>query len=288
MEEIKPDKTGYIKADGLDIYYEYIGKGDKEIVCLLNGIAMYTRSWFSMLPQIMDEFDVLLFDYPGQGNSSSPDVEYNMERFCDYLTMILNELKIEKIHLAGISYGGFVAFEYARLYQERLHTLTVSGAIVTFEKLYDINRKNSELILKKAPFEIFPDLLYERIFGEAFFEKVEPMLDKMKEKLYERYKDRVHCLIRLLETQGQYFENCKNKADEFKKIKTPTIVMCGEQDILIPYWTQKKACSVIKNCKFILVENTGHVVYLENPRVFFGNMKKLMKNKNLEFKAIKK
>jgi pimeloyl-ACP methyl ester carboxylesterase len=288
MNEYKPNKTGFIKADDFDIYYEYFGEGKKEAVCLLNGIAMHTKSWYSMLDNVINEYDVLLYDYPGQGQSSSPDVEYDIVRICDYLTMILDELEIERIHIAGISYGGFVAFEYARLYQERLYTCTVSGAMLTYEKLYDMNRFNSKTILENAPFEIFPNILYERIFSENFFGVVEPMLEKMKQKFFDRYKDRVHCLIRLIDTQTQYLDNCLNKQDEYKKIEIPIILMCGDEDLLIPAWVQQKTAEIWPNCKFILVENSGHVVYIEKPHVYFGNMKKLMKKKAINFKPIKK
>ena len=30
--------------------WEYVGKGDKEAVCLLNGLAMHTRAWFGIPP----------------------------------------------------------------------------------------------------------------------------------------------------------------------------------------------------------------------------------------------
>lgn len=286
METISPDKTGYIHADNFEIYWEYFGKGDKEVLCLLNGIAMFTKSWYQTVASLMKDFDVILYDYPGQGASTSDDVEYNMSRFCDYLAMIMDENNVKKLHLTGISYGGFVAFEFARKYPERLHTLTISGAIITYEKLYDVNRLNSYLLLDKAPFEIFPPLLYERIFGEQFYLKVEPLLESMQQKLYERYKDRVHCIKRLIETQGEYLDNVKNKPEMYKKIAIPTLVMYGEEDTLIPPWTQERIKEVIQNCKTVKIIGSGHVVYLEKPEIFFGNMINFMKAKSLDFKQV--
>ncbi|NIN72368.1 MAG: alpha/beta fold hydrolase, partial [Gemmatimonadetes bacterium] len=66
-----------------------------------------------------------------QGDSSCPDEPHFVPDFCDYLTGILDHLGIERIHVMGISYGGFIALDYGRLYQERLHTLTLSGILLS-------------------------------------------------------------------------------------------------------------------------------------------------------------
>jgi pimeloyl-ACP methyl ester carboxylesterase len=66
-----PTRQGAIDADGHAIHYEYFGAGGREAVCLLNGLAMHTKAWYSFLPLLQPEFDVLLYDYPGQGESSA-------------------------------------------------------------------------------------------------------------------------------------------------------------------------------------------------------------------------
>ena len=44
MPELSPDRSGEIEADGHTIHWEYFGKGDREAICLLNGLAMGTTS----------------------------------------------------------------------------------------------------------------------------------------------------------------------------------------------------------------------------------------------------
>jgi pimeloyl-ACP methyl ester carboxylesterase len=67
-----------------------------------------------LLPRLLDEFDVLLYDYPGQGQSSQEDRPCSIPRFGDYLASIADLLRIDRLHVAGISYGGFVAFDLDR------------------------------------------------------------------------------------------------------------------------------------------------------------------------------
>jgi pimeloyl-ACP methyl ester carboxylesterase len=67
-------------------------------VVLLNGLAMLTRSWYRNVPSVYPEYDVLLYDDFGQGQSSQEGEPYFIPKFCDYLVRILDELGIERIH----------------------------------------------------------------------------------------------------------------------------------------------------------------------------------------------
>ena len=136
-EQPVPTRSGFVHADGQRIWYEYFGDGTREAVALLNGLAMSTRAWYGFLPLLADEFDVLLYDYPGQGESSKPDEPYSITRIAQYLTAIMDELEIARVHSMGISYGGFIAIEHARQFHHRLHPLTLSGIILSREELFE-------------------------------------------------------------------------------------------------------------------------------------------------------
>ncbi len=70
----------------------------------------------------------------------------------------------------GISYGGFVAIELARQFQERLHTLTLSGSSCSHEELFEKYEAISLRFYRGGPerFDLYTDYMYEKIFGEAF------------------------------------------------------------------------------------------------------------------------
>lgn len=285
MPELTPDRSGRLPVDGHEIHWEYFGKGDREAVALLNGLAMHTRAWYGLLPLLLSDYDVVLYDYLGQGESSAPDAPYLIPRFCDYLTMVVDGLGIRKFHLMGISYGGFVALDYARLYQERLHTLTVSGILLSHERLFSMYQDLSLRFYRSGPavFEVYTHYMYEKIFGETFVRKIEGSLEAMRVKFHERFKDRTHCLVRLTEAQNPFFDGLDANLPAYRAIRTPTLIMAGAEDRAIPPWVQKKLCDILPRTRFELVADSGHVVYLEKPDVFFGNLKKFAKAKALDF-----
>ncbi len=225
MADLVPDQSGYVDADGRRIYWERFGTGNKETVCLLNGLAMHTGAWYGFVPLLSGEFDVLLWDYLGQGNSSSDDVPFEIPRLCDYLTMIVDTLGIERFHLMGISYGGFVGLEYARRYQHRLHTLTISGILLTHEELFEMYEDLSLRFYRGSTevFELYTHYLYEKIFGESFVVKLKQKLGAMRENFFNRFKDKRHCLIQLTEAQDRLFAALDERLPEYRAIRTPTL-----------------------------------------------------------------
>lgn len=285
-EQPVPSRSGHIHPDGYDVWYEYFGDGRREVVVLLNGLAMSTRAWYGFLPRLLDEYDVLLYDYLGQGESSKPDAPYSITRIAQYLTAIMDHLQIARVHSMGISYGGFIAIEHARQFHDRLHTLTLSGIILSREELFEQYEAISLRFYRGGPdlFDLYTEYMYEKIFGEPFVRRVTRQgLEPMRQRFTERYRNDVHCLVRLTEAQEEYFGELDNRMAGYRAVKTPTLIMPGEQDRAIPLWAQKKMLDIFPNSRWLPIPECGHVAYLESPDVFFSNLKAFMRAKSVEF-----
>jgi pimeloyl-ACP methyl ester carboxylesterase len=287
-ERVAPTREGFIEADGNRIHWERFGEGRREAVCLLNGLALSTKAWYAFLPMLHPEFDVLLYDYLGQGESSDPDEPYSITGFADNLAAIMDEAAIGAVHLMGISYGGFVALEFARLHHARLHTLTLSGILLEPEELFEMYEALSLLFYRRGPdvFDIYTHYLYEKIFGEAFLRKVTRAgLEPMRQRFVERYRDRLHCLIRLTEAQDPFFAAVPARMAEYRAVTTPTLLMPGDQDRTVPLWQQRRLLDVFPNSLWHPIPDCGHVAYLERPDAFFGNLVSFMRAKSVAFDA---
>ncbi len=287
-ESISPTREGFLEADGNRIHWERFGDGTREAVCLLNGLALSTKAWYAFLPQLHPEFDVILYDYLGQGQSSEPDEPYSITLFAEYLAAIMDALGVGAVHLMGISYGGFVALEFARLHPRRLHTLTLSGILLEPEELFEMYEALSLLFYRRGPevFDIYTHYLYEKIFGEAFVRAVTRQgLEPMRERFVERYRDRLHCLIRLTEAQDPFFAAVGERMAEYRAVTVPTLLMPGDQDRTVPLWQQRKLLDVFPNSRWQPIPDCGHVAYLERPDAFFGTLRAFMRAKSVAFVA---
>ncbi len=281
MAEVTPLASGFLPeplAPEHRIWWELHGTGGREVVCLLNGLAMHTKAWYPFLPDL-EGYDVLLYDYLGQGTSSSPDQAVTIPRLAGELAAILDHLEVERAHVMGVSYGGFVALDFARLHPERLETLTLSGILLSRERVFELYQEMS-LRFYAGGRELFPlytHYLYEKIFGERFLRSVEPeALEAMRRRFEARYVDRIHSLVRLTEAQNPFFENLDSRLPEYRAVTAPTLILAGEQDRCIPLWAQETLAEVFPNSRYELVPEAGHVVYLERRDLFFPRLRRFM------------
>lgn len=286
--KVAPTKNGFVQVENgtRQIYWEYFGEGEKEVVVLLNGVAMLTRSWYRAVPNLYPDYDVLLYDYFGQGQSSQEDEPYFIDRFSDYLIVIMDELGIDKIHPIGVSYGGFIGADLGRLHQDRLHTLTLSGILLTRETLFQMYQDLSLRFYRNPDpaFEIYTYYIYEKIFGENLATQVYgEHMERTRSKLFGRYHDKIYCLIRLTEAQNPFFENITRDPQTYRSVMTPTLIFTGEQDRAIPPWQQKKLLDILPNSKQIMVPESGHLTYLERPDIFWPTVKKFFDVKTVDF-----
>ena len=106
----------------------------------------------------------------------------------------------------------------------------------------------------------------------------------MRERFFDRYKDRVHSLVRLTEAQNPFFDGLDQRLEDYRAVKTPTLLVSGDQDRAIPLWQQKKMLDVFPDTRFELIEGAGHVLYLERRDLFFPMLKAFMAAKATDFR----
>ena len=114
-----------------------------------------------------------------------------------------------------------------------------------------------------------------KIYGAA--------MDAGRYKFYERYRDKKYCLVRMTEAQNPFFENIDNDPNAYRNVKTPTLILTGEQDRAIPLWQQKKMVDILPNSRLVILPECGHMTYMERPDIFWPTLRKFFETKSVEF-----
>ena len=117
----------YVEVDGLNVAFERAGTGPA--VVLVHGFVGDARStWGSQLDSLSDEFTVIAWDAPGAGGSTDPPEDFGMDAYADCLAGFLQALRIERAHLAGLSFGGALVLAAFHRHRGLASSLTlVSG-----------------------------------------------------------------------------------------------------------------------------------------------------------------
>ena len=105
-------KDEWIDLNGLQFHYRDWGGSGQQIV-LLHGLASTCHIWDLVAPILANQYSVLALDQRGHGQSAKPDYGYDFKTVGDDLHAFINALNIESPVIAGHSWGGDVALEYA-------------------------------------------------------------------------------------------------------------------------------------------------------------------------------
>jgi 3-oxoadipate enol-lactonase len=115
----------FVEVRDLSIYYEMHGSGDR--VVLINGTGADLRQNPMRGSGLLEtNFEVLMFDQRGLGQTSKPDVDYTMADYADDCAALMTAVGWAKAHVIGISFGGMVAQHMALRHPDRVDKLVLA------------------------------------------------------------------------------------------------------------------------------------------------------------------
>jgi len=118
----------FATLNGKKIHYRDEGTGPTLI--LIHGMGSNLKQWNHYNDYFKENYRVLSMDLPGArfGQSEALFAFASTDSLAYFVTMLMDELKIEKAHVAGSSFGGATAIQMAALYPERVNKLILIAA----------------------------------------------------------------------------------------------------------------------------------------------------------------
>ena len=248
-----------IKAGEIELNYEIDGEG--EPLVFINGITMDTNGWAYQAPFYSQYFKVIRYDCRGQGMSDKPDDDYSQQMHAEDLYSLLEALNINKIHLVGLSNGGMIAQHFALSYPERLISLVLVDTCSYLDKLLLLMIDTWIKATEIGGNEFRYDMSLPVIFSETFIRNNEENLIQMKEN--NLLANNPKAIINLVKATSKH-----NLKDKVSDIKCPTLIMVGEEDILIPLKYSRILHEEIEGSELITIANCGHIPSIEKPAEF--------------------
>ena len=117
--------TGTCEANGIDVHYLRTG-GDKPPVVLLHGLMLNGACWTPLARALEKDYDVVMPDARGHGNSGVPDHGYLYDDLAADVTSLIDALGLAKPVLLGHSMGGMTAAVVASRNPKRLRGLVLA------------------------------------------------------------------------------------------------------------------------------------------------------------------
>ncbi|MET0595669.1 MAG: alpha/beta fold hydrolase, partial [Polyangiaceae bacterium] len=129
-----------VRIDGVDVFYREAGPKTAPVVVLLHGFPTSSRMYRNLIPALATRYRVIAPDYPGFGQSGTPDRKvfaYRFARYADLVDSLLTQLGADRYALYVQDYGAPVGYRLALKHPDRITALIVQNGNAYEEGLGD-------------------------------------------------------------------------------------------------------------------------------------------------------
>lgn len=247
---------------GFGLYYEEHGRG--EPLVLVPGFGAGLWSWYRQVPAFAERFRTVVFDPRGVARSRVADAPFTMRDLADDLAALLEELKVERAHVLGASFGGFVAQEFALAHPGRTRSLVlcctsyggaghVPPAPETLAAIASTKGLDTEERVRGNW-----SLAFSQGFAAAHPEEVERVVslraeNGAPEQLY----------LRQLQAAVAF-----DAAARVGRIEAPTLVITGDADRIVPHENSLNLAAAVPGAELKIVEGGSHAFFIERADEF--------------------
>lgn len=253
-----------IEVDGLNIHYQDTGPKGAPVLLLLHGFGSSLQTWDEWAAQLEKHYRVIRLDLPGFGlTGPSPVNDYSEEKDVATLTHFVDKLGIDELSVIGHSMGGKMAWTFAADQGPRVKALVLM-APDGYPQAEAIGTKPYAMPAVMGLMKFFlPKYLVRKSLEPAFFDAT-----ALDDRLVERYYD----MLRAPGVRGAILERGQqtiytDPVPRLKKITAPTLLLWGQDDLMIPSSNAQSYAGVLADAQTVLLHNLGHLLQEEQSQL---------------------
>ena len=251
-------QENFIQVDGNKI--RYLESGDsKNILVLVHGLGASAERWNNVIPNFAKYYHVIVPDLIGFGYSDKPIVDYTADFFSTFLGKFFDALGIKRPIVIGSSLGGQIAAEYASANPnnvEKLILVSPSGAM----------KQSTPALDAYIMAALYPN---EQSAKNAF-ELMESSGNEVDDGIVQGFIERMQLPNAKLAFMSTVLglKNSETIMPKLHMIRSPTLIIWGSKDPVIPIQYADNFASYIVDCRFYRMDDCGHTPYVQDPSAF--------------------
>jgi 3-oxoadipate enol-lactonase len=246
----------------LELFYESEGAG--ESVLLLMGLGGEHRAWEFQRRDLARRYRIVLLDNRDAGASDEARTVYGTADMAADALGLMDHLGIERFHVVGASMGGAIAQHVALQAPTRVASLVLASTWARTDAFLRAILTSWRLMVERLAPEEFLAAQSPWAFTHRFLESPPPELAAMQAAFRERG------VLKSVAAFQRQVDAClaHDTLDLLPLLRTPTLVLVGEDDILTPRRYGRAIAAAMLRAEVTLVPGTGHACFLETPKPF--------------------
>ncbi|GAA4472584.1 alpha/beta hydrolase [Rhodococcus olei] len=248
-------------ADGELTHYHELGEGTPILFLHGSGTGVTAAAnWWLNLPRLSEQGRCIAIDSIGYGQTVVPDgTEYGIREWVRHAVRVLDALGIDKTWIVGNSLGGWLAFQFAIDFPERLLgivSMGTGGAKLTGALAGHSNPTLTEEGIRTTLelFVVDKTLVTDELVSLRYASALnDTASDRLAEVVAARDRDR-HAL--------------PLDFDVLARLDIPVLLVHGVQDVVIPVSRTWDLLTVIPNADAHIFSQCGHWSQVERSDEF--------------------
>lgn len=257
-------------SDSVEIAYIDEGKGSRTLL-FIHGLGSNLKAWQKNIDFLKKDYRCIALDLPGYGKSSKGEYPFDMTFFAKTVRDLIEKLALTKVVLVGHSMGGQIALHTLLNQEEKIEKLILI-APAGFETFTEEEKAWFQSVFTAAVVKATPEAQIVKNFHlnfHTFPDDAQFMIDDRlllrKTAAYEPYCKMIPQCVKGMLNEPVF--------DRLSEITLPTLILFGENDLLIPNKFLHAALTVaqvatsgherIPDSELKMIPRAGHFVQWE-------------------------
>lgn len=258
---------------GVRVHYRDEGNAAGPVLVLLHGYGDSSFSWDGWSKALGDRYRIIIVDLPGHGLTRAPKgYRATGDGYVALVEALARKIGLKTFTLAGNSMGGGVSWRYATQHPERLDALVLDAAAGWPMPIAESPSLAFRILQHPAGRALLKTIDNKPLIRQGLKGQVgDPAVitDAFIDRWAELQRGPGHRDILMSIDLGSA---ASATPELVATIKTPTLVIHGEKDPLIPVANGRKFAEHIPGAKIITYPGVGHLPQVEIPEKSAGDV----------------
>jgi pimeloyl-ACP methyl ester carboxylesterase len=249
-----------VSINGVELHYQESGDGSETIV-FSHSYLLDSSHFQPQIDVLKTSFRCVAFDHRGHGGSEKTRTGYHMENLYADAVGFIEAVGRPPCHFVGLSTGGYIGVRLGYRRPDLLKSLVLMDTSADPDRGWPLVQYRFLLFLTRfVGARFIAGQAYPFLFGRTFRE------DTARREEGSTWLEMIAANDRNSVIQfGKGIFARKGVYNEIASIRTPTLVVVGQEDVSTPVNAARRLARRIPESELVIIPNAGHICTIESP-----------------------